>query len=56
MFAETNEGDREDEDVLAIGDPIFDSETFKEELVTGDVGTTLVVRMSCLTPRAVDDN
>ena len=47
---------KEGEDALVEGDPIFDTEAVDEELVTGDVGTALVVRRSCLTLKAVDDD
>ena len=55
MFAKTNECD-EDEDAVVDGDPIFYPDAVDEELVTGDVGTALVVRRSYLTLRAVDDD
>ena len=55
MFAETYECD-EGEDALVDGDPIFDTEAVNKKLVTGDVGTALVVRRSCLTSKAVDDD
>ena len=55
MFAETDDCD-EGEDALVDGDPVFDTEAVNEELMTSDVGTALVVRRSCLTPKVVDDD
>ncbi|PKI45896.1 hypothetical protein CRG98_033695 [Punica granatum] len=47
----------EEEDVEEAEDPVFDSEgVIDEEVVTGDTGTTLVVRRSCLMPKVADDN
>ncbi|PKI38678.1 hypothetical protein CRG98_040936 [Punica granatum] len=55
FFVDTEEG--EEEDLDEAEDPVFDSEeVVDEELVTGDTGTILVVRHSCLTPKVADDN
>ncbi|XP_031375376.1 uncharacterized protein LOC116189794 [Punica granatum] len=55
FFVDTEEG--EEEDLDEAEDPVFDSEeVVDEELVTGDTGTILVVRRSCLTPKVADDN
>ena len=55
MFAETDECN-EGKDALVDSDPVFDAEAVDEELMISDVGTDLVVRRSCLTPKAVDDD
>ncbi|GJV32727.1 putative nucleotidyltransferase, ribonuclease H [Tanacetum coccineum] len=52
--------DPEEDDEVAYGDyeeaPIYDDEPeYEEEMVTGDVGMNLVVRRSCLTPKADGD-
>ncbi|PKI66245.1 hypothetical protein CRG98_013326 [Punica granatum] len=55
FFIDAEEG--EEEDVEESEDPIFDCEkVVDKEVVTGDTGTTLVVRRSCLTPKVADDN
>nr|GEX39023.1 putative reverse transcriptase domain-containing protein [Tanacetum cinerariifolium] len=36
--------------------PVFDDDQYEEELVSGDVGVNLMVRRSCLTPKAVGDD
>ncbi|PKI75692.1 hypothetical protein CRG98_003952 [Punica granatum] len=55
FFVNTEEG--EDEDVEKAKYHEFDSEeVVDEEVVTGDIGTALVVRRSCLTPKVADDN
>lgn len=36
-------------------EPTFDTDAVDKELVTGDIGITLVVRRSCMTPRAAED-
>nr|GEZ45907.1 hypothetical protein [Tanacetum cinerariifolium] len=36
--------------------PVFDDDQYEEELVSGDVGVNLMVRHSCLTPKAVGDD
>ncbi|PKI32092.1 hypothetical protein CRG98_047517, partial [Punica granatum] len=55
FFVDTEEG--EDEDVEEAEYPEFDSEeVVDKEVVTGDTGTALVVRRSCLTPKVADDN
>ncbi|GJU61710.1 putative reverse transcriptase domain-containing protein [Tanacetum coccineum] len=35
---------------------VFDDEQYEEEIVSGDVGVNLMVRRSCLTPMAADDD
>ena len=55
MFVETNEQYDDEEINELTGDPVFDPNVVDEEVVTGDVGTALVVRRSCLTPRAGND-
>ncbi|PKI48159.1 hypothetical protein CRG98_031424 [Punica granatum] len=54
FFVDKEKG--EDEDVEEAEYPEFDSEEVVEEVVTGDTGTALVVRRSCLTPKVADDN
>ncbi|KAK9160596.1 hypothetical protein Syun_006937 [Stephania yunnanensis] len=52
-----NEEEDEGEEANITAEPAFDtSDNTKEEIVTGDVGTALVVRRSCMTPRAVTDD
>ena len=48
----------DDEDVELRNNPVYDEEEqeYAEELVEGDVGLNLVVRRSCLTPRAPEDD
>ncbi|XP_031387122.1 uncharacterized protein LOC116200417 [Punica granatum] len=41
---------------FGCGEVGHSEEVVDEEVVTGDIGTTLVVRHSCLTPKIVDDN
>ncbi|GJV46316.1 putative reverse transcriptase domain-containing protein [Tanacetum coccineum] len=36
--------------------PVFDDDRYEEEVVSGDVGVNLMVRHSCLTPKAVGDD
>nr|GFA15355.1 putative reverse transcriptase domain-containing protein [Tanacetum cinerariifolium] len=36
--------------------PVFDDEKYEEKIVSGDVGVNLMVRLSCLTPKAVGDD
>ncbi|GJS17446.1 putative nucleotidyltransferase, ribonuclease H [Tanacetum coccineum] len=36
--------------------PVFDDEPYEEEVVSGDVGVNLMIRRSCLTPKAVGDD
>ncbi|GJS16820.1 putative nucleotidyltransferase, ribonuclease H [Tanacetum coccineum] len=36
--------------------PVFDDDQFEEEIVSGDVRENLMVRRSCLTPKAVGDD
>ncbi|GKA95170.1 putative nucleotidyltransferase, ribonuclease H [Tanacetum coccineum] len=36
--------------------PVFDDEQYEEEIVSGDVGVNLMIRRSCLTPKAVGDD
>ena len=55
MFVETDE-QYDDEEVNELTDnSVFDLDSVDEDVVTGDVGTALVVRRSCLTPRAGND-
>ena len=56
MFVETDEQDDGENDADLTSDPIFDTDHIDEEVVTGDMGTTLVERRSYLTPRAVNDD
>ncbi|GKB45091.1 putative reverse transcriptase domain-containing protein [Tanacetum coccineum] len=35
---------------------VFDDDQYEEEIVSGDVGVNLMVRRSCLTPKAVGDD
>ncbi|GKE10734.1 hypothetical protein Tco_1414285, partial [Tanacetum coccineum] len=35
---------------------VFDDEQYEEEIVSGDLGVTLMVRRSCLTPKAAGDD
>ncbi|XP_039145535.1 uncharacterized protein LOC120282750 [Dioscorea cayenensis subsp. rotundata] len=46
----------EEEDTTEVLPPLYDEGDLDEEIVEGDVGTTLVVRRSCLTPRATEDD
>ena len=55
MFVEIDEQYDDEEINELTGDPLFDLDVVDEEVVTGDVGTVLVVRRSCLTPRASND-
>ncbi|GJZ96146.1 putative nucleotidyltransferase, ribonuclease H [Tanacetum coccineum] len=36
--------------------PVFDDDQYEEEIVSGDVGVNLMVRRSCLTPKAAGDD
>ncbi|GKA14812.1 putative nucleotidyltransferase, ribonuclease H [Tanacetum coccineum] len=36
--------------------PVFDDEPYEEEVVSGDVGVNLMIKRSCLTPKAVGDD
>ncbi|GKE88486.1 hypothetical protein Tco_1565961 [Tanacetum coccineum] len=36
--------------------PLFDDDQYEEEIVSGDVGVNLMVRHSCLTPKAATDD
>ncbi|GJV91093.1 putative nucleotidyltransferase, ribonuclease H, partial [Tanacetum coccineum] len=36
--------------------PVFDDEPYEEEIVSGDVGVNLMIKRSCLTPKAVGDD
>ncbi|GJR51282.1 putative nucleotidyltransferase, ribonuclease H [Tanacetum coccineum] len=36
--------------------PVFDDEQYEEEIMSGDVGVNLMIRRSCLTPKAVGDD
>ncbi|GJR26702.1 putative nucleotidyltransferase, ribonuclease H [Tanacetum coccineum] len=36
--------------------PVFDEEPYEEEVVSGDVGVNLMIKRSCLTPKAVGDD
>ena len=55
LFLETDDYGEEDRDIE--GEPVYDEDkTVEELLLEGDVGTTLVVRRSCLTPKASSEN
>lgn len=50
-------GDEDGEFTDMEQEPVFDTETYEEEKeVAGDTGTTLVVRRSCLTPKATNED
>ncbi|GJZ48798.1 putative nucleotidyltransferase, ribonuclease H [Tanacetum coccineum] len=36
--------------------PVFDDDQYEEEIMSGDVGVNLMVRRSCLTPKAASDD
>ncbi|GJY30025.1 hypothetical protein Tco_0405792 [Tanacetum coccineum] len=38
------------------GPPVFNDDQYEEEISSGDVGVNLMVRRSCLTPKAVGDD
>ena len=53
LFTESKEVGEDDD--LDPKDPAYDTGMGEEELVEGDVGTSLVIRRACLTPRATGD-
>ncbi|KAJ9566128.1 hypothetical protein OSB04_002094 [Centaurea solstitialis] len=57
MFGEVEDWQDDDGEEEYHEGPLYDIEPqYKEELVDGDVGVSLVVRRSCLTPKVTDDD
>ena len=53
LFVDTDECD--DYDAEIKGEPVYDDEAVDELHVEGDIGTALVVRRSCLTPKVTEE-
>ncbi|KAJ9546716.1 hypothetical protein OSB04_019259 [Centaurea solstitialis] len=57
MFGEVEDWQDDDGEEEYHEGPLYDIEPqYEEELVDGDVGVSLVVRRSCLTPKVTDDD
>lgn len=47
---------QEKDDITDLGPPVFDEGDLDQKIVKGNIGTTLVIRRSCLNPQATEDN
>ena len=54
LFIETD--DYDEDEVEIEGEVVYDEEAVDEVHLEGDVGTVLVVRRACLTPKVVDED
>lgn len=55
LFIENEED--EDEDIFEVDvEPVFDTNADEEEILNRDRRETLIIRQSCMTPRAIEDD
>lgn len=57
LFVENGEDEDEDGDVFEVdNEPIFDTNAAEQETVTGDGRENFIVRRSCMTLKAIEND